>query len=493
MAKQFFNEEYMLSHCEEKLTHHLRFVDLEGKTFGKLTAHGYTKYKGQSAWWCSCVCSQDRYFIVPASSLKAGATTSCGCNYKKNGGNTPETLDEFQSKVGKAWKIHSYKGRNHVCVAECTSCGDRSVKKANSFISGVTCPCRNERISRRDKYLAMAGYTLLEETTGVTNNIFTFSCVCSICGTPKKILSSELITLEACPCTIIKQDGVSPETASAVYLLVHKVGGYCKIGKAISPTKRVLEINKSGGDFELVKCWWASSQYHSYVLERALHVMFSDYRFIGGEFSGSTECFDITPEFALQKISTLEIFNEPYITSGDIEALRPKEDLIIKNPYSKCGFIVESRDYHFNESGVCLWIPSKAYFGKGKPFSSAERAEECDYLIENKELVRKRNREKSVEKFMTYEVDGVFDSMRGWSRKTGINDATLSWRVFNMGMSMKDAINYKKPDQFILCNGEMVKKRDLNEIIGVSWTSVYKMSKYHNISPEEVIATRFAK
>lgn len=54
------------------------FIDLTGQVFGKLTAVEYIPGKPRGKWRCSCECGSES--LVGASTLKAGATQSCGCS-----------------------------------------------------------------------------------------------------------------------------------------------------------------------------------------------------------------------------------------------------------------------------------------------------------------------------------------------------------------------------------------------------------------------------
>lgn len=61
-----------------------KIIDLTGKKFGKLTVveraedHLTPKGKRQLKWLCQCECGKQ--VAVVGSSLRSGATTSCGCN-----------------------------------------------------------------------------------------------------------------------------------------------------------------------------------------------------------------------------------------------------------------------------------------------------------------------------------------------------------------------------------------------------------------------------
>jgi hypothetical protein len=64
-----------------------KFLDLTGRTFGRLTATNQwerrTLPSGNTAiyYWCDCVCNKSKW--VAASKLRSGHTQSCGCWHKR--------------------------------------------------------------------------------------------------------------------------------------------------------------------------------------------------------------------------------------------------------------------------------------------------------------------------------------------------------------------------------------------------------------------------
>tara|TARA_R110002124_G_scaffold97565_2_gene242555 strand:+ start:166 stop:504 length:339 start_codon:yes stop_codon:yes gene_type:complete len=58
-----------------------KFIDLTGKTYGKLTVirRADNANKTTPMWECLCECS-DNITIVNGGSLRRGATRSCGCS-----------------------------------------------------------------------------------------------------------------------------------------------------------------------------------------------------------------------------------------------------------------------------------------------------------------------------------------------------------------------------------------------------------------------------
>jgi hypothetical protein len=62
-----------------------RVVDLSAQTFGWWTVVAFSHRRGAKYYWMAkCECGQER--AVDATSLKAGTSTSCGCNPGKRGG-----------------------------------------------------------------------------------------------------------------------------------------------------------------------------------------------------------------------------------------------------------------------------------------------------------------------------------------------------------------------------------------------------------------------
>lgn len=60
----------------------MRFVDLSGKTFGRLLVHNLSaKIDKRTRWVCICECGLES--IVQAGNLASGHTTSCGCAHSE--------------------------------------------------------------------------------------------------------------------------------------------------------------------------------------------------------------------------------------------------------------------------------------------------------------------------------------------------------------------------------------------------------------------------
>lgn len=63
----------------------MRFVDLSGLVFGRLTVVKQGPHRSNRVTW-ECLCSCKTVVFVPAGSLRVGGTASCGCLQKENSG-----------------------------------------------------------------------------------------------------------------------------------------------------------------------------------------------------------------------------------------------------------------------------------------------------------------------------------------------------------------------------------------------------------------------
>lgn len=75
--------------CQQKeKVHQIRFNDLTGQIFGKLTVLGDSGERdknGNVYWTCQCSCENHTIIKVIGQSLKTGNTKSCGCIKKSSG------------------------------------------------------------------------------------------------------------------------------------------------------------------------------------------------------------------------------------------------------------------------------------------------------------------------------------------------------------------------------------------------------------------------
>jgi hypothetical protein len=94
------------------LSPHHRFVNLEGRQFGKLrvlTRYGYAGKRPRITWLCKCDCGNEK--IVVGESLTQGRTTSCGCYQLQ----AVSTHRGTYSKEYSSWKSIKQRTLNRNC------------------------------------------------------------------------------------------------------------------------------------------------------------------------------------------------------------------------------------------------------------------------------------------------------------------------------------------------------------------------------------------
>lgn len=65
----------------------MKYTDLTGKTFGRLSVSDENYLNGKKRMWlCKCECGNEKY--IKAESLKNGRTNSCGCLYDETRGSS---------------------------------------------------------------------------------------------------------------------------------------------------------------------------------------------------------------------------------------------------------------------------------------------------------------------------------------------------------------------------------------------------------------------
>ena len=255
--------------------------NLIGKTFGKLTVRSYvTRVNGKTPThcWCECECGA-KYKSIARGSLTRGATTSCGCNYKGNGATVAKDIHWYQDKVKDRYKlIGNYLGYNSSVTVACTTCGDELEGLAKS-IAFLPCPSCKSGVNVFTEAVYNKGFDVVDYDTKL--------CSCQHCKIERVINNIEECD---CPCRRDVEDPV------AVYILTSPTKEYLKIGKAVNPTKRVKDINNSGGeDFIVAKTYWVSGEKCAYLLESHLHNKFGGKNQIERQgFSGDTEIFNTT-------------------------------------------------------------------------------------------------------------------------------------------------------------------------------------------------------
>lgn len=150
-----------------------KFIDLTGRTFGRLTVIGQAGYSfkpcGQKEhqWLCRCSCGDTEPIIVRGSNLRKGITKSCGCSANRRRYSDHKLVDLTGRKFGKLTVIEqtnhyiTKSGKKKVMwLCQC-ECGRKRSVKAADLSSGNTqscgkCKCEN-RYEVKDDYVI--GYT----------------------------------------------------------------------------------------------------------------------------------------------------------------------------------------------------------------------------------------------------------------------------------------------------------------------------------------------
>ena len=109
-----------------------KFVDLTGKQFNswKVLSHTEGRY-----WKCLCTDCNKTIKDIHASSLKSGASKSCGCK------NRNKVRDDITGKQFGNWKVLYHIGNGYwMCECQCNNKTRKPVKRVN-LILGKTQSC----------------------------------------------------------------------------------------------------------------------------------------------------------------------------------------------------------------------------------------------------------------------------------------------------------------------------------------------------------------
>jgi len=89
------------------------YINLQGKTFGRLTAISYIHKNGKLYWKCKCVCGN--YVDVIPSSLIRGETRSCGCYQREIMSQIKRKKSIKQTRLYRIWGAMKYRCYNPNC------------------------------------------------------------------------------------------------------------------------------------------------------------------------------------------------------------------------------------------------------------------------------------------------------------------------------------------------------------------------------------------
>lgn len=185
--------------------YHPKF-DISNQTFGELTALFRVKSNAadrQAAWLCSCSCGNE--VVVPASPLRSGHTSSCGCmRYEKMAATHRKPLEPGQ-KFGRWTILYALPmrsgcktGTDYMCECEC---GTRRAVSRQSLAKGssTSCGCA---LSLGEQNISQ----VLKENHIQFNSQQTFSDLVSDTGTSLRY-DFAILSEEKQPIRLIEFDG----------------------------------------------------------------------------------------------------------------------------------------------------------------------------------------------------------------------------------------------------------------------------------------------
>lgn len=126
-----------------KCARKLKFMNLTGKKFGKLTVlklHESGDYK-LTKWTCICECGNEKNYIN--SQLTTGKITSCGCEYK----NKDKTRINLIGNVYGRLTVIKKSEKQSMWLCKC-ECGNEKIVYSSSLYSGASKSCGCLRIEK---------------------------------------------------------------------------------------------------------------------------------------------------------------------------------------------------------------------------------------------------------------------------------------------------------------------------------------------------------
>lgn len=414
MAKEFFKEGYVLNNTY-KIPTRKSFTDLSGHRYKKVEVVGWAginAYREQKSptnqWWCKCSCGNSKYFLVANTSLKKNLTSSCGCNYKNNGGTVSESLSVAESKLLVNYNLLEYTNRRKPCKVKCSVCQDQAV--FDTFYSaqqrGVWCSCKDiDEIAKR--IVSSVNYTLTRRLPD--NNI---EASCNSCSALKVSKCNTANWVDTCPCRY-DVDVENNSNPSCVYFNIDENNpSLFKIGKANEPYARLNQVmtsvKKNGYDhkFKVKHVKWFANEKVAFQVESMYHRWFKEKALYG--FKNTTEgnsVFDGSNEVFVVSKEDVEEFNKIYKATIDKFEKEKPEFVFTKE--------VNDR-YHIEKPkgrlGVRVWFPNtKSLYS----YMKLKRSDWKDDIIDSSDnLITAWKVIKAKEKELLFEVDGeYYDSM----------------------------------------------------------------------------------
>lgn len=193
--------------------------DLTGRTFGKLTALRCAEGSRSRAMWdCRCECGREKR--VSYHNLVNGCTKSCGCSR-----GAAKAKDLTGQRFGRLTVVGRADDQKGAWKCRC-DCGNETMARANSLLSGNTrsCGClQSER--RRAAYRDLAGQRFgrlvaLEPAEKRRSGSVVWKCRCD-CGQECEHPAKTLVEGRALSCGCLRREN------DALQKSLHYVDGTC--------------------------------------------------------------------------------------------------------------------------------------------------------------------------------------------------------------------------------------------------------------------------
>lgn len=194
----------------------MKFEDLTGQKFGRLTVLDRAENKNKRTYW-RCLCDCGNIQDVSALNLKSGHTQSCGCFHSEKIRKHTKPLDLIGKKYGKLTVIDFAYNKNHAnywkCKCECGNTTIVSTGNINKKNGGTkSCGCEkgykpNDLTGQRFSKLLvthMSGYYIRPNGDKLTK----WRCKCD-CGNECDVIGSNLLNGDTKSCGCMHSKGES--------------------------------------------------------------------------------------------------------------------------------------------------------------------------------------------------------------------------------------------------------------------------------------------
>jgi len=178
-----------------------RFINIQGKRFGRLLVLNYSGKRNKNhCWLCKCNCGKEK--IILGSCLKNGSTQSCGCLQReitsaqridlKNKRFGRLVVIEYHG-IGKVYK--NYRERQHLWLCQC-DCGKKAIVDGDRLRNGGTQSCGCYHIEKSHTFRVdltgqKFGKLYVIKPLHTKNNQRYWLCKCD-CGVEKAIAGNSL-------------------------------------------------------------------------------------------------------------------------------------------------------------------------------------------------------------------------------------------------------------------------------------------------------------